>query len=162
MRTRFGIALAACALGVSVALADGQEQGVMQTVAFDRLTWQRIAPELGEDSPEVAAVDCGGDAKVTRRFVRAPRRIHVPRHTHASTEAVIVVRGAATFACDRCGEPKALGVGDIAHIPGECVHQAWLEEGTVLFVTLEGPWDLTWVAGPPTAANLDVEAPRAK
>lgn len=168
MRTKIGIGVGvSLALAMGVALADGDpartEPGIMETFAFDDLRWERIVPELGDASPEVAPVTCGdGEATVTRRFLRAPRRIHIPRHTHRSTEAVMVLRGAATFACDRCGEPRALGVGDISYIPSECVHQVWLDEGTILFITVEGEWNLSWVEGPPTAANLDVEAPSAK
>ncbi|MGH8611901.1 MAG: hypothetical protein ACREYF_07610, partial [Gammaproteobacteria bacterium] len=54
--------------------------------------------------------------------------------------------------------------GSFNYIPARMVHQAWLTPGeggyhTVL-ITVDGPWDVHWVAGPPTRAHLDVRAPR--
>jgi hypothetical protein len=34
------------------------------------------------------------------------------------------------------------------------VHEAWTSAGGVVFITVDGPWDVNWVEGAPTAADL--------
>jgi hypothetical protein len=34
------------------------------------------------------------------------------------------------------------------------VHEAWLPAGALVFITVDGAWDVNWVEGPPTAADL--------
>jgi quercetin dioxygenase-like cupin family protein len=47
-------------------------------------------------------------------------------HTHAEDEFVVVYGG--HFMMDLAGDIKRLGVGDILHIPGGMIHDAWTED----------------------------------
>jgi hypothetical protein len=158
----------AAGVGVGVALADGDEKtgqlaepGVMECTPFTELQWERVAPELGADSPEIAVVPGAEPSKATLRYLRAPRKIHIPRHWHSVTESVAVIQGAVTFSCDRCGHQVAEAAGDVSYIPARCVHQAWFSEGAVVLISTGGPFDLNWSEGPPTAKDVNVDAPVA-
>ena len=38
--------------------------------------------------------------------------------------------------------------------PARMVHEAWIGAGSVTFITVDGPWDVNWVEGAPTVADL--------
>jgi hypothetical protein len=41
-------------------------------------------------------------------------------------------------------------------MPTRMIHEAWTkpDEGVLLFITVDGAWDINWVEGPPTSADL--------
>jgi hypothetical protein len=39
-------------------------------------------------------------------------------------------------------------------MPARMAHEAWTTPGSVVFITVDGPWDVSWVEGPPTNADL--------
>jgi hypothetical protein len=47
-----------------------------------------------------------------------------------------------------------LGPGGFNYMPARMVHEAWTTAGAVVFITVVGPWDVNWVQGPPTSADL--------
>jgi hypothetical protein len=34
------------------------------------------------------------------------------------------------------------------------VREAWLPAGSLTFITVDSEWDVNWVEGPPTAADM--------
>ena len=36
-------------------------------------------------------------------------------------------------------------------------HQAWTSEGAVIFITVDGAWDVNWVGNPPGKSDLNQE-----
>ena len=62
------------------------------------------------------------------------------------------------FACE--GKRIELGPGDFNFMPARMVHEAWLPEGSLTFITVDGAWDVNRVEGPPTAADVTKVIPR--
>ncbi len=125
--------------------------------------WERMMPDLGEDSPELAVLHVHPVTQATHLMIRTRRAMHVPPHWHSSNETHTVLSGA--FAA-QLGDGEIVGLpkGSFNYIPARMVHQAWLTPGedgyhTVL-ITVDGPWDVHWVGSPPTREHLGVRAPR--
>ena len=34
------------------------------------------------------------------------------------------------------------------------VHEVWVPAGGLVFITVDGPWDVNWVEGAPSAADI--------
>jgi len=39
-------------------------------------------------------------------------------------------------------------------MPAKMVREAWLPANSLTFITVDGEWDVIWVEGPPTEADL--------
>jgi mannose-6-phosphate isomerase-like protein (cupin superfamily) len=136
------------------------EQAVMTAQNFADLKWQKINPEFGDASPEMAIIRVDEKTKATQLYIRCPKKIHVPRHFLSSNETHAVIKGHWSFTCDRCGHMVAQAPGDCNFVPAKCVHQAWASDDALLLITVDGAWDLNWVDGGPTKADLGVDAPK--
>jgi hypothetical protein len=46
--------------------------------------------------------------------------------------------------------PRTLGPGSYNRMPSKMIHEAWSppDEGNLVFITVDGPWDLNLVDGP--------------
>ncbi|MGQ0445846.1 MAG: DUF4437 domain-containing protein [Beijerinckiaceae bacterium] len=113
--------------------------------------WSRMMPELGDASPEIAILHEDRKTHATQLLIRSPKSFHVRKHWHSANETHTIITGKAVFECD--GKKGEFGPGGFNYIPARMVHEAWTEAGTVAFVTVNGPWDVNWVEGPPTAAD---------
>jgi quercetin dioxygenase-like cupin family protein len=78
--------------------------------------------------------------------------MHMRKHWHSANETHTMIIGKSTFDCD--GRKTGLGPGDFNYMPARMVHEAWTTPGSVVFITVSGAWDVNWVEGPPTAADL--------
>jgi len=76
----------------------------------------------------------------------------VRQHWHSANETHTMISGKATFAC--AGNRVELGPGGFSYMPARMVHEAWTTAGSVVFITVDGPWDVNWVEGPPTSADI--------
>ena len=85
-------------------------------------------------------------------MIRTPSAIHVRKHWHSANETHTMIAGTATFACG--GTRMELGPGSFNFMPARMVHEAWLPAGSITFITVDAAWDLNWVEGAPTAADL--------
>jgi mannose-6-phosphate isomerase-like protein (cupin superfamily) len=99
----------------------------------------------------------GGAAKdskthATQLLIRSPKALHVRKHWHSANETHTVIGGTAAFACD--GKKAEFGPGGFNYMPARMVHEAWIGAGSVTFITVDGPWDVNWVEGAPTAADV--------
>jgi hypothetical protein len=63
-----------------------------------------------------------------------------------------MIKGTAKLACD--GKSAEIGPGGFNFMPAKMVHEAWLPADSLTFITVDGAWDINWVEGPPTAADL--------
>src|SRR5205807_2566025 len=70
------------------------------------------------------------------RQTRPIRWSRVPQCLHARASARRSVRADSTF------------------MPAKMVHEAWLPADSLTFITVDGAWDVNWVEGPPTTADL--------
>ena len=116
------------------------------------IKWEKIAPELGDRSPEIAILHVDPKTNATKLMIRTPKDFHVPKHWHTANETHTVVSGTFIMEHEE-GKRHELGPGSFNYVPSKAVHQAWTkpEEGALLFITVDGPWDVNWVDGPPKA-----------
>jgi quercetin dioxygenase-like cupin family protein len=119
---------------------------------YEELKWQTMAPELGTASPQAAILRVDPKTQATQLLIRIPKQLHVPMHWHSANETHTVIRGRWTFEHD--GMRHDLGPGGFNYIPAKAHHQAWASDDALVFITVDGAWDVNWVAGPPTKANL--------
>jgi mannose-6-phosphate isomerase-like protein (cupin superfamily) len=119
---------------------------------YQDFKWNRILPDLGENSPEISILAVDPKTQATKLMIRAPKGIHVRKHWHSANETHTVILGIQVFACE--GKRVEQGPGSFNYLPAKMVHEAWLPAGSLVFITVDGGWDVNWVEGPPTAADL--------
>lgn len=115
--------------------------------------WDRILPDLGENSPEISILSVDPKTQATRLMIRTPKGIHVRKHWHSANETHTVILGIQTYACE--GKRIEQGPGSFNSMPAKMVHEAWLPAGSLVFITVDGAWDVNWVEGPPTTADFE-------
>jgi quercetin dioxygenase-like cupin family protein len=123
--------------------------------AFQKLSqvqWKQMLPDLGDASPEMAILHEEPTSHATQLVIRTPKAIHVREHWHSANETHTMIIGTATFECE--GKKMELGPGDFNYMPRRIVHEAWTSPGSVVLITVDGAWDVNWVKGPPTAADV--------
>jgi quercetin dioxygenase-like cupin family protein len=123
-------------------------------VTFKDLKWARIFPELAERSAEIAILRVDPKTQATQLMIRVPKNFHVPQHWHTANETHTIISGTFIIECE--GKREALGPGSFNFVPSKMAHEAWTkpDEGALLFITVDGAWDINWVNGPPKAADL--------
>ncbi len=134
---------------------DGGTKADMPDAVFKNykdLKWDKILPDLGESSPEICILHVDPKTKTTKLLIRTPKGIHIRKHWHSANETHTMILGTAEFACD--GKRIEQGPGSFNYLPAKMVHEAWTSAGSVVFITVDGPWDVNWVTGAPTAADL--------
>lgn len=117
------------------------------SVKFEDVKWEKMFPEWGADSPEIAILRVDPKTQATQLLIRNPKAMHVPRHWHTANETHTVLRGTFVFECD--GKKEVLGPGSFNYIPSKMIHQAWLPDDGLAFITVDAAWDVNWVEGPP-------------
>jgi quercetin dioxygenase-like cupin family protein len=127
---------------------------------YASLTWKPIIPDLGTKSPEITILHVDPTTQATKLMIRTPAPIHVRRHWHTANETHTIIRGTAVLECD--GNRQQLGPGSFNFMPAKMVHEAWLPAGSLTFITVDRAWDINWVDGPPTTADLEVIPPPVK
>jgi quercetin dioxygenase-like cupin family protein len=126
--------------------------GPAVSARYEDLKWQSIVPELGRDSPQVSILRVDPVTHATQLLIRVPKQMHVPMHWHSANETHTVIRGNWTF--EHEGERDQLGPGGFNYIPAKMRHQAWASNDSLVFITVDSGWDINWVSGPPTKADL--------
>jgi mannose-6-phosphate isomerase-like protein (cupin superfamily) len=116
------------------------------------LKWDKILPDLGESSPEICVLRVDPKTQATQLLIRTPKAIHVRKHWHTANETHTMINGTATLACE--GKKMEIGPGGYNYMPAKMVHEGWLPAASLTFITVDGAWDINWVEGPPTAADL--------
>jgi len=120
--------------------------------AYADFKWGKILPDLGDSSPEICILHVDPKTQATKLMIRTPKAIHVRKHWHSANETHTILQGTASFACD--GKRVELSPGSFNYMPAKMVHEAWLPAGSLTFITVDGPWDINWTEGAPTAADL--------
>lgn len=119
---------------------------------YKELMWEKILPDLGDSSPEICILRVEPKTKATQLLIRTPKAIHVRKHWHSANETHMMIAGTYVFACD--GQRVEEGPGSFNYMPAKMVHEAWASAGSLVFITVDGPWDINWVDGAPTATDL--------
>ena len=149
------ILLASCCIPGGMLCAAEQSSAAAGQPMFLNLQdvkWGRILPDLGEASPEIAVLRVDPKTQATQLLIRTPKGIHVRKHWHSANETHTMIVGTAIFECE--GKQMEIGPGGFNYIPARMAHEAWLPAGSLTFITVDGAWDVNWVAGPPTAADI--------
>lgn len=161
MKALVCVALVVAMVGVAVSESPAEEEKSghvampdMQAMFtnYEDIKWDKILPELGESSPEISILRVEPRTQATKLMIRSPKAIHIRKHWHSANETHTMIRGTAVFACD--GKRVEQGPGSFNYLPAKMVHEAWVPAGGLVFITVDGPWDVNWVEGPPTAADL--------
>jgi quercetin dioxygenase-like cupin family protein len=119
---------------------------------LSEIKWDKILPDLGENSPEISILHVDPTTHATQLLVRAPKAIHIRKHWHSANETHMIVIGTVKFECE--GKKAELGPGSFNYMPAKMVHEAWLPANSLTFISVDGAWDVNWVEGPPTSADL--------
>ena len=153
-------AIAACCCGTRARTPEAVSQ-LPIFAGYGDLTWNRIVPDLGAKSPEIANLRVDPTTQATQLMIRTPSAIHVRKHWHTANETHTMIRGNAVLECD--GQRAQLGPGSFNFMPAKMVHEAWLPADSLTFITVDRAWDINWVEGAPTAADLGkTPPPRAR
>jgi hypothetical protein len=162
MKRIFQAAVVVVVLGVASSGHGGETKKGAQGVPADTpqpifrnyqdFKWNRILPDLGESSPEICILAVDPKTQATKLMIRAPKGIHVRKHWHSANETHTVILGVQVFACE--GKRVEQGPGSFNYLPAKMVHEAWLPAASLVFITVDGAWDVNWVDGPSTAADL--------
>jgi mannose-6-phosphate isomerase-like protein (cupin superfamily) len=133
--------------------APGGQADAGSHARYADLHWQVMEPALGEASPRAAILRVDPKTQATQLLIQLPKRMHVPVHWHSANETHTVIRGTMVF--EHGGQPHELGPGGFNYIPARTHHQAWsVTDDALVFITVDGAWDVNWVNGPPTKQHL--------
>jgi mannose-6-phosphate isomerase-like protein (cupin superfamily) len=116
------------------------------------LKWDKILPDLGENSPEICFLRVDPKTHATSLLIRTSKAIHVRKHWHTANESHTMISGKAVLACE--DKRVELSPGGFNYMPAKMVHEAWLPANSLTFITVDSAWDVNWAEGPPTAADL--------
>jgi quercetin dioxygenase-like cupin family protein len=73
--------------------------------------------------------------------IKLPAGTKVPAHVHKTIERATVISGKFNLAMgDEPKNPKVLQAGSYFSLPPKTVHNAWVDEETVLQISTAGPW----------------------
>ena len=116
---------------------------------YQDLKWEKLRPELGADSAEITILNVDPKSGATQLMIRSPKNYHAPKHWHTANETHTVIYGTFIMQHDG-GEKEALGPGSYNRMPSKMIHEAWSapDEGNLVFITVDGPWDLNLVDVP--------------
>ena len=132
--------------------AKASRAGQALSIKYEDAKWQPIIPELGDASPQIAILRVDPRTHATQLLIRVPKQMHVPLHWHSGNETHTIIRGEATFA--HGNKREQLGPGGFNYIPAKMKHEAWVGDDSLVFITADSAWDVHWVNGAPTKADL--------
>ena len=126
---------------------DGAAHAIYQK--YQDLKWEKLLPELGAGSAEITILHVDSKSGATQLMIRSPKNYHAPKHWHTANETHTVIYGTFIMQHDG-GQKEALGPGSYNRMPSKMIHGAWSppDEGNLVFITVDGPWDLNLVDGP--------------
>src|SRR5438270_11011395 len=84
---------------------------------LDDAKWNKILPDLGDNSPQICILHIDPDTHATQLLIRTPKAIHVRKHWHAANETHTMVKGTAVLACE--GKRAEIGPGGFNFYAGK-------------------------------------------
>ena len=126
---------------------DGSAHDIYQK--YQDLKWERLRPELGANSAKITILHVDPKSGATQLMIWSPKNYHAPKHWHTANETHTVISGTFIMQHDG-GQKEALGPGSYNRMPSKMIHEAWSppDEENLVFITVDGPWDLNLVDGP--------------
>ena len=123
------------------------------------LKWEKMLPELGEDSPLFSILRVDPNTKATTLMIEFPKAIYIPKHTHKKSETHIILGGSHLFEHD--GKRYEVKEHGYIYMPGKFVHEAWVPAGAKAVIILEDGWKVDWLKNGPTAQDVGKTPPPA-
>jgi hypothetical protein len=122
---------------------------------YGDVKWEKLIPELGAQSAEIAILHVDPKSGATQLMIRCPKNYHAVKHWHTANETHYCVYGHFVM-LDQDGKAADLGPGSFNYMPSKMLHEGWskADEGNLLFITVDGPWDIHFVDGPPTPQQV--------
>jgi quercetin dioxygenase-like cupin family protein len=142
----------AISMAVSPALAENAPSSDPSVPAMFQksqdLKWEKINPEMGSKSAEIAVLHVNPTTQATEMLIRTPKDTHVPKHWHSANETITIIHGTFIVAHEGESDRVSLDAGSFAYMPARMVHEAWTgPDGEAMYlVTVDGAWDINWVA----------------
>jgi len=138
----------------TVALASGEEIIVKNQ---DDLKWEKMLPDLGDDSPRFSILRVDPKTTVTTLAIEFPKAIYIPKHTHEKSETHIILGGSHLF--ESKGKRYEVKENGYIYMPGKFAHEAWVPAGSKAVIILEDGWKVDWLTHGPTKDDLGKTAP---
>jgi quercetin dioxygenase-like cupin family protein len=123
------------------------------------LSWEKMLPELGEDSPLFAILRIDPKTNATTLMIEFPKALHIPKHTHEKSETHIILGGSHLFEDSESGQRFDVKERGYIYMPGKFMHEAWVPAGAKAVIILEDGWKVDWLEGPPSAKDLGKGTP---
>jgi len=113
------------------------------------MKWDPIVPSLGKGSPTITILHVDPNTHATQLMIHVPKSFHVTAHWHSANETHTIVNG--TFIMESGGMRDTLRAGGFNYTPARMIHQAWTppNDDALLFITVDGAWDVNFVNEPP-------------
>ncbi|QXE92611.1 cupin domain-containing protein [Geomonas subterranea] len=113
----------------------------------DQIQWHAGPPAI--PGAQMAVLD--GDMAKAGFFVariKLPAGARIAPHYHGNVERVTVISGTVKLAMGVTQDnPTVLPAGSYFALPPKTVHNAWVDEETVLQIATRGPWSMHAVKG---------------
>jgi len=122
--------------------AEGKKMAQVERIILtpDEAQWKE-GPQALPDA-KIAVLE--GDPSKAGFFVmrlKLPAGAKIPAHVHKNRERVTVLSGKFNLAMsDKPENPKVLPAGSYFSLPPRIVHNAWVDEETIVQISTEGPW----------------------
>lgn len=143
------------AVGVTASATSKTDEIVLKNHAD--LKWEKMLPDLGEDSPLFSILRVDPKTKATTLMIEFPKAIYIPKHTHKKSETHIILGGSHLFEAN--GKRYEVKEHGYIYMPGMFVHEAWVPAGAKAIIILEDGWKVDWLKGGPTAQDIGKTAP---
>ena len=66
----------------------------------------------------------------------------------AGNETHIMIQGTAVF--DHQGKREQFAPRGFNYMQAKMPHEAWTSDGVVIFIAVDGAWDVNWIGDPPS------------
>lgn len=122
---------------------------------YEDYKWEKLIPELGDLSAEMTILHVNPKTGGTQLMIRCPKNYHAPKHWHTANETHYCVYGHFLMR-DHDGKVADLSPGSYNYMPSKMIHEGWTnsEEGNLLYISLDGPWDINFIDGTPTPKQV--------
>jgi hypothetical protein len=122
---------------------------------YEDYKWEKLIPELGDLSAEMTILHVDPTTGSTQLMIRCPKNYHAPKHWHTANETHYCVYGHFLMR-DEDGKVADLSPGGYNYMPSKMIHEGWSnsEEGNLLYISVDGPWDINFINGAPTPQQV--------
>lgn len=122
---------------------------------YEDFKWDKLIPGSGPGTAEIAVLHVNPKTGATQLAIRLPKNYYIPKHWHTANESIYDVYGNFVMQ-DENGKVGDLSPGSYGYMPRKMVHEGWskADSATLLFVTVDGPWDIHFIDGAPTQEQV--------